>query len=163
MTLRKLALFCVLCCLPLTPLHAQLYAQLYSDTSTAVDAVADTADSPAAVDAKTAPAEVRFMNRPVATFRATISGTTAETRARRATELLQRLPRRELTLPIDILHVSIDNEPMAAIRLGDRLLFLLAPEDAAPGDKRDFDTQLIEVQAQLRAALTARNEFGRWP
>lgn len=162
--LRRMILACVLwCCLPVTPLQAQPYTEFFADTDPPVDVTATPADDAAAANNTAQPAEVRFMNRSVVTFRATISGTTPETRARRATELLQRLPLRELTLPLDALDVAIDNERMAAIRLGDRLLFLLAPGDAAAGDKRDFDTQLEDVLAHVRTVLVARNEFGRWP
>lgn len=167
LTIRTIALLCVFSCLPLTQLHAQLFTGTTEETDG--DSASEAADSPGALDYSSAsagkqiPAEVRFMNLPVVTFRATISGTTPATRAQRATELLQRLSRRELTLPLDTLPVTIDKEPMAAIRLGDRLLFLLAPADAAPGDTRDFNTQIDDVQKHVRAALDARNEFGRWP
>lgn len=151
--IRNLLLFCFLCCLPLTHLHADADAAAASDATANID--------PASASAPTA--DVRFMNRHVVTFRATLSGTTPAARAERAVEQLQRLKRNELTLPIDALQVSIDNEPMVAIRLGDRVLFLLSPADRAADDGRDLDTLLIDVEAKLRAALIARSEFGRWP
>lgn len=158
LTFRTPALLCILCCLPLTHLHADTAV-----SATITDDAPSIATNAIANDDNADGSEVQFMNRTIVTFHATIAGTSPATRALRATELLQRLSRRELTLPLDTLHIAIDHETMAGFRLGDRLLFLFSPSDAAPGETRDFETQINEVQSQLRAALVARNEFGRWP
>jgi small-conductance mechanosensitive channel len=152
-TIRTIALLCVLALLPL----------LQRADAAENDTAAVGVDSHAKVIEGVAPADVRFMNRHIVTFYATISGATPAARADRAKEQLERLTRRELTLEIDTLKVSIDNEPMIGVRLGDRLMFLLTPADVAPGDPHGFDSLVGDVQAQLRAALNARSEFGRWP
>lgn len=151
--IRTLTLLCTLLLLPL-PQHADAAES---------DGVPVGVDSHARVVEGTAPADVWFMNRHIVTFYATISGAAPAARAERAKEQLERLTRRELTLPIDTLKVSIDNEPMIGVRLGDRLMFLLTPADVAPGDPHGFDALVDDVQVQLRAALQARSEFGRWP
>jgi small-conductance mechanosensitive channel len=163
-TIRTIALICTLCFLSSTHLYADTTtATETADNSAAGADSAPTTDESAVPNVEDAgPAEVRFMNRTVVTFRSAISGTTATTRAQRATELLQQLSRRELTLPLDTLDVSINNQTMVAFRLGDRLLFLLTPADAAPDDTRDFNAQIHDVQAHLRTVLAARSEFGRW-
>lgn len=109
-----------------------------------------------------APAEVRFMNRTVVTLHADISGATSEARARRATEQLERLDRSEWSLPVGTLPMSVDGVDVTGIRLGDRLLFVVSRGDVAPDDARDFEAVVADIQARLRAALDARNEFGRW-
>jgi hypothetical protein len=148
--IRGIVLLCALCCLfPLRTHAAQ------SDTMPAV-----AADTPAVVE-RGAPAEVRFMNRTIATLHATISQASPASRAERATEQLERLTHREWPLPVDTLAVSVEGVQMTGIRLGDRLLFVLAPGDVAPGDTRGFDAMVYEVQLKLREALVARSEFGR--
>jgi len=159
MTIRARTLFCTLCLLLLTSHYADAVEShaVNSDTATIdVDGEAEGSEN-------AAPAEVRFMNRHIVTFRATISGVSPTARAQRATEVLERLDRRELTLPLDTLNISIDNEPMTGIRLGDRLLFVLTRADVAPGYSHGFEALVGDVQVRLSAALHARTEFGRWP
>jgi small-conductance mechanosensitive channel len=102
------------------------------------------------------------MNRTIVTFHATIAGATPEQRAERATEQLERLNRREWSMPVDSLDVVIDNVPSKAIRLGDHLLFVLAKADIAPAAAESLDALVQDVESRLRAALVARSEFGRW-
>jgi small-conductance mechanosensitive channel len=144
--IRGIVLLCAWCCLALA--HAA-----ESDTPAA-------AGGPALVE-RGAPAEVRFMNRTIATLHATISQASPASRAERATEQLERLTHREWPLPVDTLPVSVEGVQMTGIRLGDRLLFVLAPGDVAPGETRGFDAMVYEVQLKLREALVARSEFGR--
>lgn len=153
-TTRIIALLCALFFLP--PVQQRVDA---AESGTATVGV----DRPTNVTEGTAPAEVRFMNRHIVTLHATIEGVTPAVRAVRAREQLERLTRRELSLPIDTLQVSIGDQPMIGIRLGDRLLFLLTSADVAPGDLHGFDALVDDVRVQLRTALHARSEFGRWP
>lgn len=149
-TMRQLLLLiCVLCCAP----HAS-----------ADDAAGTTQPAVAAQPAvdRGDPAAVRFMNRTIVTFHAIIAGATPEQRAGRATEQLERLERRDWSLPVDTLDVVIDNVPAKAFRLGDHLLFVLARADVAPGAAQPYDALVQDTLVQLHAALLARSEFGRW-
>ncbi|HSB95089.1 MAG TPA: mechanosensitive ion channel domain-containing protein [Spongiibacteraceae bacterium] len=159
MTVRVLALFCTLYFLPLTSYRADA---VESDAGNS-GAVTAGVDVHAESNESAAPAEVRFMNRHIVTFHATISGVSPAARAQRATEQLEHLNRRELMLPLDTLNLSIDNEPMQGIRLGGHLLFVLAQADVGPGDPHGFEALVGDVQRQLSAALHARTELGRWP
>lgn len=150
--IRGIVLLCALCCLSLPGYRAHA-AESDTMPATAVD-------RPAVVE-RGAPAEVRFMNRTIATLHATIAQASPASRAERATEQLERLTHREWPLPVDTLPVSVEGVQMTGIRLGDRLLFVLAPGDVAPGDTRGFDAMVYEVQLKLREALVARSEFGR--
>jgi small-conductance mechanosensitive channel len=150
--IRGIILLCALCCLPLPGQRAHA-----SESDATPATVADVAP----LAERGSPAEVRFMNLTIVTLHATISDVTPASRAGRITEQLGRLNHREWSLPITTLQVAIDNTPATAIRLGDRLLFVLAPGDLPPGDTRGFDALVSEVQGKLREALIARSEFGR--
>jgi small-conductance mechanosensitive channel len=159
-TIRKIFLFFALCVLQLP--DPGIVAAAEAQKSAAL-ATQSTAGRRADTSESDNPAEVRFMNRTIVVLHASVAGATPELRARRATELLERLNRSEWGQPIDTLDITIDKLPATGIRLGDHLLFVLVEADVAPGDVRGFDALAGDVRARLQEALIARSEFGRWP
>lgn len=107
--------------------------------------------------------ELRFMDRPVATFRGTLGGATPAVRAARARSVLERLPPRALDAPVDVLHASLGGMSGVAFRVQDRILFALTTEDLAPGDPRALDVVADEIRGRLQVAFAARREQLHWP
>ncbi|VVD60672.1 Mechanosensitive channel MscK [Pandoraea morbifera] len=107
--------------------------------------------------------ELRFMDRPVATFRGTLGGATPAVRAARARSVLERLPARAFDAPVDVLHASLGGISGVAFRVQDRILFALTTEDLAPGDPRPLDAVADEVRGRLQVAFAARREQLHWP
>ncbi len=120
------------------------------------------ASQPAAM--QTAPAaDLRFMDRPIATFRASLSGATPQQRAERTFAVLDGLPESILVLPTVAVHASMGENRGVVFRRGDRILFALLEGDVDAADNRPFDVVAKEVQAQLDTALAARQAQLHWP
>ncbi|MCE4059429.1 mechanosensitive ion channel family protein [Pandoraea sputorum] len=135
-------------------------------SATSAVAASPEASSGAADTSANAPndgAELRFMDRPVVTFRGTLAGATPEVRAARAQAVLDSLPGSTFDLPVDVLHASLGGVSGVAFRVRDRILFALTTDDLAPGDPRPLDAVVAEVQTNLQTAFAARREQLHWP
>ncbi|VVE65622.1 mechanosensitive ion channel protein [Pandoraea anapnoica] len=119
--------------------------------------------SDASANAPNDGAELRFMDRPVVTFRGTLGGATPEVRAARAQAVLDSLPGSTFDLPVDVLHASLGGVSGVAFRVRDRILFALTTDDLAPGDPRSLDAVVAEVKTNLQTAFAARREQLHWP
>jgi small-conductance mechanosensitive channel len=126
----------------------------------AADAQAQ-ASAPSATGATSA--DLTLMDRPIATFRASLSGATPEQRARRTQAVLEGLSERTLELPTQTIHGSLGEQRGVIFRRGDRILFALLQDDVDPADTRPFDDVAAETQSRLDAALAARRAQLHWP
>ena len=102
--------------------------------------------------------ELRFMDRPVATFRGTLGGATPEVRAARARSVLDSLAGSAFDAPVDVLRASLGGVSGVAFRVQDRILFAMTADDLAPGDPRSLDAVVADVQKNLQVAFAARRE-----
>ncbi|GAB7127766.1 mechanosensitive ion channel [Silvimonas sp. JCM 19000] len=136
-------LFCLLLALLLTP------AVFATPTPTA-------ASGPAA-------ATLRFANRDIVTFRASLGGVTPQLRVSRTEASLDALPERALDAPLTRLQLSMNNAPVTVFQLGDRLLFWLVPADQDPASTQTYAQLIDRTDANLRAALTAKAQGLHWP
>ena len=125
-------------------------------------AAATPAATPAS-PAQQAPAELRLMNRPIVTLRATIGGASPATRAERAEATFDSLSEFQLKLPLDQIASTLGDATGVAFRLGDRLLFGLAEGDLDPGEGLTFDAAAAQTRARLQAAIDARRAQMHWP
>ncbi|VVE87028.1 mechanosensitive ion channel family protein [Pandoraea bronchicola] len=107
--------------------------------------------------------ELRFMDRPVVTFRGVLAGATPAVRAARAQSVLESLPGRAFDAPVDVLRASLGGVSGVAFRVQDRILFALTADDLAPGDPRTLDAVAADVQNRLQVAFAARREQLHWP
>lgn len=107
--------------------------------------------------------ELRFMDRPVVTFRGVLGGATPDVRAARAKGVLDSLSGSAFDAPVDVLRASLGGVSGVAFRLQDRILFALTADDLAPGDPRTLDAVVGEVQKNLQVAFAARREQLHWP
>lgn len=107
--------------------------------------------------------ELRFMDRPVVTFRGTLAGATPAVRAARARAVLDSLPGNAFDAPVDVLRASLGGVSGVAFRVQDRILFGLTADDLAPGDPRTLDAAVDDVQKNLQVAFAARREQLHWP
>ncbi|APD11249.1 hypothetical protein UC34_11805 [Pandoraea vervacti] len=102
--------------------------------------------------------ELRFMDRPIVTFRAALGGASPEVRAARAKAVLDSLPGSAFDAPVDVLRASLGGVSGVAFRLQDRILFALTADDLAQGDPRTLDVAVADVQKHLKIAFEARRE-----
>jgi small-conductance mechanosensitive channel len=116
----------------------------------------------AALDAQDGVA-LRFMDRPVATFRGVLAGASPEVRAARARAVLDNLPVSALSSPVDVLHVPVGGVSGIAFRVQDHFLFALTADDLAPGDPRGLDGTGEDVRQNLQAVFAARRAQLHWP
>lgn len=107
--------------------------------------------------------ELRFMDRPVVTFRGVLAGATPAVRAARARAVLDSLPSRAFEAPVDVLRASLGGVSGVAFRVQDRILFALTADDLVPGDPRTLDAAAVDVQKNLEVAFAARREQLHWP
>jgi small-conductance mechanosensitive channel len=108
-------------------------------------------------------AELRLMDRPIATMRAEIAGATPAMRAARAQQVFGDLTEAELALPLGQISGTFGDVPMIAFRLGDRLLFALAAQDLSPEDNLTLEAAAARAAAGLRQAIAARRAHLHWP
>ncbi|MBN4666430.1 mechanosensitive ion channel [Pandoraea nosoerga] len=106
---------------------------------------------------------LRFMDRPIVTFRGVLAGATPQVRAARARAALGGLPASAFGAPVDALHVSVGGVSGVAFRVQDRLLFALTSDDLAPGDPRTLEETGEVVRQRLQAAFAARRAQLHWP
>jgi small-conductance mechanosensitive channel len=129
----------------------------------AADAQAQ-ASAPSATNATdTTTAELTLMDRPIATFRASLSGATPAQRVRRTQAVLEGLSERTLELPTQTVHGSLGEQRGVIFRRGDHILFALLQDDVDPADTRPLDDIAAETQARLDTALAARRAQLHWP
>lgn len=107
--------------------------------------------------------ELRFMDRPVVTFRGVIGGATPAVRAARAQSVLESLPTSAFDAPVDVLRASLGSVSGVAFRVQDRILFAMTADDLAPGDPRTLDAAAEDAQKRLQVAFAARREQLHWP
>ncbi|GAB3628818.1 mechanosensitive ion channel protein [Pandoraea terrae] len=103
-------------------------------------------------------AELRFMDRPIVTFRGAIAGASPAQRAARAEATLEGLPNTLLDAPIGLLQGTLGGRSVIAFRLQDRILFALTSDDIEPGDNRSLDAISNDVRSKLQVAMAARRE-----
>ncbi|AQV97663.1 mechanosensitive ion channel protein [Cupriavidus necator] len=108
-------------------------------------------------------AELRLMDRPIATLRAEIAGATPAMRAARAQQMFGGLAERDLVLPLVQVSGTVDGAPMIAFRLGDQLLFALTAQDLSPEDSLTLEAAAARAAAGLREAIAARRAHLHWP
>ncbi|VVD72372.1 mechanosensitive ion channel family protein [Pandoraea fibrosis] len=136
-------------------------ADTVSDDSRARGAVAPVDDASAS-EAEDG-VELRFMDRPVVTFRGVLAGATPAVRAARARAVLDSLPGSAFEAPVDVLRATLGGVSGVAFRVQDRILFALTTDDLAPGDPRTLDAVVDDVQKHLQVAFAARREQLHWP
>lgn len=142
---------------------APLTEAISSASAVAASPQASSGAADASANAPNDGAELRFMDRPVVTFRGTLGGATPEVRAARAQAVLDSLPGSTFDLPVDVLHASLGGVSGVAFRVRDRILFALTTDDLAPGDPRPLDAVVAEVRTNLQTAFAARREQLHWP
>lgn len=113
--------------------------------------------------AREAPAELRLMNRPIVTLRATVGGADPATRVARAQATFDALSETQLSLPLGRIAGSLGDVSGVAFRLGDRLLFALTVGDLDQAEGLAVDVAAAQVQARLQAAIDARRAQMYWP
>lgn len=116
---------------------------------------AATPDAPAA--------DLRYMDRPITTFRASLTGATPQQRAERSYAALDALPESMLRLPTQAVQGSLGQNRGIVFRRGDRILFALLEGDVDEADNRPFEVIAGETQMRLDAALAARQAQLHWP
>lgn len=102
--------------------------------------------------------ELRFMDRPVVTFRGTLGGATPEVRAARARAVLDSLSGPAFESPVDVLRASLGGISGVAFRVQDRILFAMTADDLAQGDPRTLDAAVADTQRNLQIAFAARRD-----
>ncbi|MGO4810914.1 hypothetical protein AB4156_15175 [Cupriavidus sp. 2MCAB6] len=75
---------------------------------------------------------VTLLDRPIASFRATLAGVPPEARRERAEANLASLTRAELALPVQWVSNRLDGEDGVAFRIGNRLVFSYVEHDREP-------------------------------
>jgi small-conductance mechanosensitive channel len=129
----------------------------------AADAQAQ-ASAPSATNATDAtPADLTLMDRPIATFRASLIGATPAQRSQRSQAVLEALSERTLELPTQTVHGSLSDQQGVIFRRGDHILFALLENDVDPTDTRPFTEIAAETQTRLDTALAARRAQLHWP
>ncbi|AKM32866.3 hypothetical protein AB870_14740 [Pandoraea faecigallinarum] len=108
-------------------------------------------------------ADLRYMDRPIATFRASLGGATPQQRAERSYAVLDGLPESILRLPTQAVQGSLGQNRGIVFRRGDRILFALLEGDVDEADSRPFDVIASETQTRLDVALAARQAQLHWP
>lgn len=143
---------------------AWLFCVTWTNASVAAAPASAPVSAPAAMVVRTGDAaELRLMDRPVATLRAQIAGASPATRVARARETFDNLSEAELALAPDLLSGSFDEVPMIAFRQGDRLLFVLTAQDLSPEDNLTLEAAATRAAAGLRQAVEARRAHLHWP
>lgn len=108
-------------------------------------------------------AELRLMDRPIATLRAEIAGATPAMRVARAQRTFDGLAERELLLPLGQVSGVVDGGQMVGFRLGDQLLFVLTAQDLSPEDNLTLEAAAAHTAASLNQAIAARRAHLHWP
>ncbi len=103
------------------------------------------------------PATVRFQNRDIATLRATLGPVDAAERADAAATRLERTAPGELRNPVTIIPYGDSR----AVALGDRILFVLVPEDVDASAGESVELAAEQAAERLRTALAAWREQRR--
>lgn len=122
------------------------------------------APAPAAIVVHTGDAaELRLMDRPVATLRASIAGAGPAARVARAQQAFDELSEAELALPSGQVSGTLGEAPMIAFRQGDWLLFVLTAQDLSPEDNLTLEAAATRAAAGLQQAVEARRAHLHWP
>ncbi|CAG9165934.1 hypothetical protein LMG23992_00646 [Cupriavidus laharis] len=109
-------------------------------------------------------ADLTLMNRPVATFRATLAGASPAVRAERAKERFNNLDRAKLAQPLTRVAGRLGNASGVAIRIGDLVLFAITEGDLDPEQPgQTTETEAAAAAERLEAVIAARRDQLRWP
>lgn len=134
--------------------------------ATALPAGAQTASSaarPGLPAAAMEPSLLTVWNQPIVTLRAQIDALTPQLRVERAAERIARLEHAELGMTVTAVPEKVGRVDGYAVRLGERTLFSLLPQDLDPEATEPL-RQVAETAAQhLATALRARIEQRRLP
>lgn len=103
------------------------------------------------------------MDRPVATFRASLGGATPQQRAERSYAVLDNLPESILSVPTQAVQGSLGAQRGVVFRRGDRILFALVDGDIDASEGTSLASAAAQTQARLDAALAARKAQLHWP
>ena len=119
---------------------------------------------PAQGPSKGAPQEAALVvsSQPIAVFRASFGGLSAQERAAQATERIQALPLGSESAEIKVEPSKIGAEEGVVFNFNSSPLFFLAPGDLPADSKQTLDAEAQKVVTALRAALQARVDQRQW-
>lgn len=102
------------------------------------------------------PAQLRWLQRDIATLRAPLAGAPPQQRVERALERLRALPAAAMDEPLQVLPFVLGRQSGVQFLLGDHLLFSLLEADLDPELREpDLQAQAAQVQARLEQARRA--------
>lgn len=104
-----------------------------------------------------------FANREIVVLRTSIQGLTPEMRVKRVDERLQRLDDRDLAKPVTRSKVNVDHQDGILFMIGDRSIFGFYEGDLDGESRLKLDAAADQVEASLKAAITATLEQQRGP
>jgi small-conductance mechanosensitive channel len=116
----------------------------------------------AAAAAAPPPAQLEFMNRPIATLRATLGAVDPASRVANAQAVLDALPEHALDQPVTTLTGQMGEHSGVMFYARTHPLFAYAHEDALPASG-SFDDHVASVERNLNEALAARRAQMHWP
>lgn len=108
-------------------------------------------------------ATLRYLNRPIMTFRITVGAVTPEERAERAYRRLAALETNILRQPIELSPITFAGQQGIILSIGGQALFGIAPGDVDPEQLADVATVAEDAKRRLTAAFAARLEQERLP
>ena len=100
-------------------------------------------------------ASLIFANREIVVLRTSVQGATPEMRAKRIGERLQQLDDQALAKPLTQGKVTIENKNGVLFSIGDRSIFVLYEADLDNESRLKLDAAADEVEARLKAAISA--------
>lgn len=105
------------------------------------------------------PAQLRWLQRDIATLRAPLAGATPQERVDRALERIRALPVAAMDDPLQVLPFALGSQTGVQFLLGDHLLFSLLQDDLDPELRQaDLQAQADLVRARLEQARRAWHE-----
>ncbi|SAL01062.1 mechanosensitive ion channel protein [Caballeronia arationis] len=121
------------------------------------------ASAPVAASGTVAPAaELEFMNRPIATLRATLGAVDPASRVENARVVLSELPEDALGAPVTTLAGQMGANSGVMFYARTHPLFAYAREDTLPASG-SFEAQVATVESNLNTVLEARRQQMHWP
>jgi len=103
-------------------------------------------------------AVVSFSNREIVVLRSSVQGISPELRAKRIEERLRSLEEKELVKPLVRSQAVVDHQAGVLFTIADRAIFVLYEADLDKESKLDLDATADQVEARLKAAITATLE-----
>jgi small-conductance mechanosensitive channel len=102
-------------------------------------------------------------NRDIATLRMTTLGAAPELRVKRAQERLRQMDERELSKPITLSRLTIEENKGVAYSIGERTIFILYEADLDPEEKIGLEEASQQVGKRFEKAIAALIEQGHGP